>query len=320
MSHNITEKDHMVSTGNLVPWHGLGTVLPDNTISAEVALKEAKLEWEANLESVYDADVVEIASHRLVRRSDTRDVLGVVPKTWEPFQNRQLLEIAEALGQSGEDIDKPVIETAGSLLAGRIVWALVKLGERKLLGSAHQTYLLLSNGHSGLRGVRGTLTDVRVVCNNTLTAAEASQSHLFVTHRTGVSERVETAVHLLGWTNEATKATFALYKALAKTKTSKDTAIDVFQKIIPEDEVRKGETLASMVYSFQSGRGNEGRTAFDILNAVTDYVDHVRPFRMNDTTSSRRFDYALMGIGAKIKRGALAQTKSLAVSAGNWNS
>lgn len=312
----------MVSAGSQLPWHGLGTVLSDRAITAIAALEAAKLNWEVNPEHVFDGDQTDLSDFRLLRRSDTRKVLSVVPKNWTPLQNLALLEIAEALAQApGVGDFQPVIETAGSLRGGKVVWALVQTGLRSFAGSEHKQFLLLTNGHYVGRGVRGTLTDVRVVCNNTLSAAENAKSALFTTHYGDVQQRIQAAITALGWATEATKATFAIYEALAKAKCESGQAYDLFAKLLPVDEdgkLTKGSTdkALEMLHLFKEGRGNEGETYFDAVNAVTDWVDHAKEYRNTATMGERRFeDITISGDGTSMKKKAVKLAHGLALAA-----
>ena len=311
MSHNIRENDHMVSADNVRPWHGLGTILPDESLTASQALKAAKLDWTVTSSDVFDPDMQQVKGYKLNRRSDDKTVLSLTRTTWTPVQNEILLEIADSLAQAGEALTyKPRIETAGSLLGGKIVWALVKVNEAKCLGSTHEQYLLLSNGHDGARSVKGTLTDVRVVCNNTLSAAEASAAQFRVNHTKNVVVRVEDAIKTLGWANEQTEATFAIYKALAKQKVTGDEAVSFFNEITPgaKDPTNKRASakVDILMNLFRNGPGVEGKTRFDLVNAVTDYVDHHRAFRVKDGNDERRFLFSSFGgEGDRLKTHAL---------------
>ena len=316
MAHELTASDHMVSAGNVTPWHGLGTILP-GTLTAAEALTAARLDWEVTQESVFDADMAEIPGFVLNRRSDNKAPLGIVPATWQPVQNARLLEIAEALAQVDGTEFRPVVETAGSLRGGRIVWALVKTGARQFADSEHFTYLLLSNGHDGGRAVKGTLTDVRVVCATTLRWAEASTSQLFVTHAKGVEARLATAIETLGWANEASRATFAIYEALAAAKITADKVAQGFGKVIAGEAgaltAPQQNTRDEMMALYRVGSGNCGATAFDFLNAVTDWVDHKRNFRERGNVPERRFEFAALGgEGDRMKTTAFRQAKALA--------
>lgn len=308
MAHEIYSNDSMVSAKNVTPWHGLGTVLKDDGLTALIALTAAKLNWTVEQESVFDGDMVQIEGSQLNRRSDDRTILGIVNDGWTPVQNSELLEIAEALGQVDGESFKPVIETAGSLRGGRIVWALIQTGQRNFHGSDHKAYMLLSNGHTAGRGLRGTATDVRVVCNNTLTCAERADSALFLTHTAGIKDRLDSAIKLLKWGNDSLDATFAIYRALAAAKVNADQAVEFFASLLPPVEVQPSapRVVGEMFNLFRHGAGNEGKTAFDAVNAVTDWVDHSKGYRDDAGAGERRFlNSTMSGDGDRLKRAAL---------------
>src|SRR6478736_1266917 len=319
MSSEITSSDYMVSAGNVVPWHKLGAIMPDKALTAIIAAEAAKLQWEVKGEPIFDLDAKQIPEQKLLRRSDNREVLSIVPEGWNPVQNLQLLEIAEALAQApGEGDFQPVIETAGSLKGGRIVWALVQTGNRQFAGSQHKQYLLLSNGHYLGRGVRGTLTDTRVVCWNTLSAAENASASLFTNHYGNVEARIEAAIDALGWATAATKSTFAIDAALPIKPCSKDVAATIYTELLhkkpkqvdneEDDEITSSEKqkVEEMLALFASGAGNEGKTMFDMVNGATDWVDHFKEYRNSSEMDERRFlDVAIGGNGASLKKRAV---------------
>lgn len=340
MAHEITSEDSMVSGSGRLPWHKLGVVLPGN-ISAEEALRHAKLDWTVEVEPVFDGDMAKIGSHRLVRRMDTRRVLGVVGSGWEPVQNRFLVTLAEAIGQvDDQQLEeagiRPVIETAGSLRQGRIVWALVKLSEAKVADSPHLSYALVSNAHDGTRGFRIMPTDVRVVCANTLAMADqnAEASWVVERHTKNVNERVALSLEALGIANRATRTLYEVYQRMSVAPVTVDQAIKrIFEPSLRIDprftsqRVRisdaavdnKKEATDQLVELFRTSPGVAGATAFDAFNAVTNWVDHMRPLRARngeaadfDTESGaeQSFRFALMGDGARIKREALTLSKA----------
>lgn len=315
MSHEITATDNMVSTNNILPWHGLGTVIDKEAITAAEALKLASLDWDVAQEGIFDADMVEIPTHQINRRTDTGEILGVVSKTWEPLQNNVLLEVAESLTQvKGVDY-QPVIETAGSLMGGKLVWALCRIGEREFADSTHKTYLLMSNGHDGKRSLRGTLTDVRVVCNNTLGFAESKGSTLYCNHRSGIVNRLQTSVEALGWATSHTQSTFAIFEALATTKITDGKAGLGFQRLIGvkdgENPTKRQNAKVEQLFDlYRNGPGVNGATAYDFVNAVTDYVDHHKQTNSKMTADRKFFRTSFDGDGVNTKARALAIAKS----------
>jgi hypothetical protein len=74
----------------------------------------------------------------------------------------------DAIIDSGEAI----FQTAGALGNGERVFLLAKLPEDfEIAGEKIEKYILLSNSHDGSSSVIAGLTNIRVVCNNTLQAA-----------------------------------------------------------------------------------------------------------------------------------------------------
>jgi hypothetical protein len=167
--------------------------------------------------------------------------------------------------------------------------------------------------------LRGTVTDVRVVCANTLRWAESSVASLYVSHAKGVETRVKNAIDTLGWANDATRATFAIYEALAVKPLPTDKARQYFQDVFAEGEevisARQGLTLDRLTELYRTGNGNQGRTVFDALNAVTDWIDHARPLRNEESNPERRFLFtAFGGDGDRIKADAFRKAKALALA------
>jgi hypothetical protein len=70
-----------------------------------------------------------------------------------------------------------------------------------------------------------------------------------------------------------------------------------------------------MMELFRCGKGNEGRSAFDLVNAVTDWADHVKGYRQDDKTGERRFMESSMGGKAdRIKTEAFRAARKLAAA------
>ena len=78
------------------------------------------------------------------------------------------------------------LETAGTLFGGKRFWALAAIGETASIADAADKmkgYLLLSTSCDGTMATEARYTTVRVVCNNTLSAARTSGAKVRVTHR-----------------------------------------------------------------------------------------------------------------------------------------
>lgn len=288
----------MFSGSNLTPWHGLGTVI-EGRADAQQALSLAKLDWEVEPRPIFTADMEEIPSHRAITRADTGDVLAIMGKGYTPVQNRTLAEIAETVVSTGE----ACFETAGSLFNGKLVWFLLKIGERQLSnGEQHKNYLMASNGHAGNARTRFALVNTRVVCWNTYSAAVAENGQGFaITHTPNVLVRIEEAVKMMKWAHEGTDALFRSYEMLLDKAMTLDAANKLLRKSIVPGE--SDENIDAILEKFQHGAGNEGSTAFDLFNGVTDWLDH---YEVKDIKGAEnRMKRVVFGAEADVKRSAL---------------
>jgi len=151
-------------------WHGLGTVV-DTAQSSDQAIQLGGLDWSVEQRPVQAIDPDTGTTHPTDEwvanvRTDTHRVLGIVSPRYQPFQNRDAFQFADAL--VGEADAK--YETAGALRGGRRVWMLLKLPETINVSPNDpvQPYLLVYNTFDASSALRALLTCTRVVCANAL--------------------------------------------------------------------------------------------------------------------------------------------------------
>ena len=158
-------------------WHRLGTVL-DHRFSAEEAMEHALLgDWNVRklpLTAHDDAgnSVPVSGSYATVRTNPLTqgiDVLGTVGSRYTPIQNEEHCEMLNALLEASGGH----FETAGALRGGREVFVSTKVPDHMLIGGVDRVdlYILAMNSHDGTSPYRFAVTPIRVVCNNTLSAA-----------------------------------------------------------------------------------------------------------------------------------------------------
>jgi phage/plasmid-like protein (TIGR03299 family) len=172
MAHDIstTNGKPAIAYFGDTPWHGLGTRL-EEPANAELAIQAAGLDYQVELQDMTTPRGSLVPGRKAVVRSDTDDVLGVVSDSYTTIQNHECFSFLDSIVSAGE----LKYHTAGALGKGEKVWMLAKLpGEIRLKDSEDVTeqYLLLSNSHDGRSALRVFFTPIRVVCANTLGAAE----------------------------------------------------------------------------------------------------------------------------------------------------
>lgn len=213
------------------------------------------------------------------------------------------------------------LETAGVLKGGRKFWALARSGlSTSLKGQdAVNGYLLLATSCDGSLATVATPTTVRVVCNNTLTiAVDGMTQGVRVPHSTEFDARrvkQQLGISVSQWDDFMVRM-----KALAERKISRDEARAYFQAVIcnaeePLDDPSRLPNYRALnrVQKLYHGEGRGADlctardTAWGLLNAVTEYVDHEKRARSNDY----RMDSAWFGQGANLKDKALASALAL---------
>jgi len=270
------------------PWHGLGVKL-DNPATAEQALKYAKLDFGVDITPAkfnIGRKQLIVPDKYVTYRTDTNAGLGVVGKGYKPLQNTDAFKFFDTLVGEGEAI----YETAGVLFDGRRVWIAAKLPNSITLKGDDiiDQYCILSNSHDGSSSVSAFMSPIRVVCNNTLSAALSStKNKVNVRHTTNVAKNVEMAHELLGLQNVTTKALQEAYDVLQNKQINKKFIEEFMEKLYPRKEETKGVTNGDRIKeaiteAFETSPGSNLRsskgTAFGLYNGVTYYSNHAKVY------------------------------------------
>lgn len=310
-----------------VPWHGLGTLVDEN-IGLEEFQKEAGLDWEVQKTPVMfnapDHERTEFGGVKLatfkdkfvLNRTTDHKPFAVVSGRYKPVQPKQIFEFFRDLLA----MHNMKMHTAGSLKEGGRIWCLAQTGDvHKVLGNDRvDGYLLLSTSYDLTLSTLAQFTSVRVVCNNTLQQALAnSTGRVTIPH---VKEfNADDIKGQLGIGREQWQAFTAALDVLAKIKLDETHAAKLVEKIfaIPEDPEKRmvdpnrlHAVNVTDLFKFDNAKGAEmaGRTAWGLLNCVTEYVDHHKRAR----NQGNRIDSAWFGPGAALKGAAMNELMLLA--------
>lgn len=282
MAHNleiIEGKAQMAYVGE-TPWHGLGTVLPQD-VSPKQMQKAAGLDWTVekrkNFIETKSGERRETGTYSLVRSSD-ESILTQVGEGWNPVQNDEAFEFFHEFCAAG----KMTMHTAGSLKGGRYVWALAKVGSDFELfnGDKTESYLLFSNPHQFGKAIDVRFTAVRTVCMNTLTLALSQDvAHSFrMNHSTKFNPEV--VKDALGIAHERMDE----FKEAALILGSKQITDAKFRKFIntvtgESKKLDKLTTTGQKIYDLlevQPGAEFARGSWWQALNAYTYFTDHVQ--------------------------------------------
>ncbi|WP_110968954.1 DUF932 domain-containing protein [Pseudomonas huaxiensis] len=321
MAHLIEQMAYVGAT----PWHGLGSRLsPKQPI--EIWQREAGMDWKIQDSPVhFKSDSIgalgsihTFPDQKVLYRSDTKAPLSVVSQRYQVVQPREVLEFYRDLTEvSGFEL-----ETAGVLKGGRKFWALARTGQGTTLRGNDQVngYLLLATSCDGTLATTATPTTVRVVCNNTLTIAlDGSAKAIKVPHSTRFDPQAvkkQLGIAVSQWDNFMHRM-----RMLSERKVQWHEAMGFFMNVLcdanpnmPRPAVLPNERALRKVQCLYEGQGRGSTlesaqgTAWGLLNAVTEYVDHERRAR----SIEYRMDSAWFGQGAQLKQRALEAALQLA--------
>lgn len=217
-------------------------------------------------------------------RTDYNIPLGVVKSKYTIVQNNDAFNFFDnAIGKNSA-----IWQTAGFWGNGERIFVSVKLPQNILVkGDPVENYLVFVNSHDGSSGVRILFTPIRVICQNTLTAAlRTSTNSISIRHTESVHKNIGLAHEVLGITKKKIEATEYAYKILSDIKVTDDDVV----KYICENNLTDTE-LNNLL--------NTGHTYKELLYrnglAVSDSGISIR--RLNTIVDT--FDYYQNGIGQK---------------------
>ena len=283
------------------PWHGFGNRVMPN-LSPEEIMKEAGVDWTVSKQPLY-MNVNRSAGNKLANfdfrktdmtaliRDTDQSILSFVPDDWHPLQNAEAFKFFKEF----VDIGELEMNTAGSLMNGKRVWALAKtkesfalrfVGKKGLVREDEiENYLLFSNPHIYGQTITIDMTPTRVVCWNTLSLAlsKASGSVVRVNHKNEFDP--EAAKKTLFTAHENFMEYQERAKFLASKNFRKEAVQEYFNDLFPSFSKKvsadndnasgnRNARLAMEAMDTQPGAKLGEGTWWQPFNAVTYLMDH----------------------------------------------
>jgi len=306
------------------PWHGLGVEVP-GLMKTEEALRAAHLSWGLKKERIMaEGDMSFINDAFVIRRDDTLAHLGIVGDRYTPISNAEAFQFFD--GVLGEA--QAQIETAAALHGGAKVFMLARLPEitEVVKGDIMEQFLLVSTTHDGSSATEVMFTNVRVVCQNTLTAALRGQKNrLKIRHTANYKERMAQAEATL----KASKAYWSKYaemaQHLAATSVSRVEVGAFMDAMFPLKSKEEGndsraeKARAKVEALLENGMGTDipgvKGSAWGLYNAYSEYVQYGR--QVNGVTdeaakTAKRWENIVFGSFGDDLQKALDQCLALA--------
>ena len=303
-------------------WHGLG-VVTEGTLPAREAFETADALFTVEKRELsYPREVVGYNSDDNVQRfdrapagvfgvvrTDTQALLGVVSKQYEIVQNESLLRMAEFIREE-VDMDCVIVLSDGAKVC---FTATLRGAETDIVpGDTVKRRIVGYLGHDGKTGCGAKFTNIRVVCQNTLTAALGeSGAHSSITHKNGANNNFDALINSI----DVARQDFVTECDLMREFSRASMGLDGFREFVDEvyniDEDQVFRKRDKLNQAFMSGYGTDyaPNSVWNAVNAITQIETSTR-----GTTAAKgraQFARGTFGVGAQISKRAFAVARDM---------
>lgn len=253
MAHEINfnerRKTHSFYSKGQIAWHRLGQVV-EECVSPYEALKLANLDYEVAAAptqiEIIGSDgsplIKNVPRSQAIYRTDTNEVFGAVGARYTIVQNEESINFIYNILKLNPEIQNPediVIQTAGALGLGERIFVSAKLPANFYVGNESadnsggtELYIVFTNSHDGTSSLRAIITPVRVVCNNTLSAAlHSNKKKVSFRHTKNVLNSLKDGANMLNITYQAFNNTKELHEAMLKVKVNDKIVKDLIAQV-----------------------------------------------------------------------------------------
>lgn len=313
--------------GRLDAWHKLGAVQgefktwKDLLVAAKCDFQVVKRQLQYAGKPVaawgtFRANHTDIADAKMTGTQIPADkvaFLGSVGEDYTVLQHTSGFELMDELVGS---IDGAHYETMGTLDYGRVVWGQVDPNVQIRVGEDVSDVLLsFHTSHDGSKAFDIYESLLRHVCRNTLRAGSLKRlaASLRVKHTKNASKRIADLKTEIAEIRDTAMSMQDRLNFLADRRVTRESLDAIMLRLFPvakddagEDKqsTRRTNILADILTVYEDNDGNQfpeqRGTAYNLLNAITNYTDHSR-----STKQGGRAESAIFGSGDKLKSQAL---------------
>jgi phage/plasmid-like protein (TIGR03299 family) len=300
-------------------WHGLG-VVTEGTLPAREAFETADALFTVEKRELFYPTEPGDEGRTLpfyqpsgsfgVVRTDTQALLGVVSKQYEIVQNDSLLRMAEFIREEA-DMDCVIVLSDGAKVC---FTATLRGAEADIVpGDTIKRRIVGYLGHDGKTGCGAKFTNIRVVCQNTLTAAlRESGASASITHKGTANANFDALINSI----DVARQDFTTECDLMREFSRRSMGMTAFNQFVDEvyniDEGQVFRKREKLERAFTSGYGNADFAPFSVwsgINAITQIETSTR-----GTTAAKgnaQFARGTFGAGAQISKRAFAVARDL---------
>lgn len=256
----------------------LGTQI-DATVSVDEAIRLAGLDWEVvRTEAGYrglDGNWHVQTGRVALLRGDTGECLSNRGEGYEVVQFKDAFEFLDHVN--------PHFVAAGSLRGGKQAFAVVQLPEHVSLDvldgqDRHNLFVIARASHDATLGVEANILPLRGMCMNMMSLPTLHAKHkMSWRHTRSVHEKMREAREMLDAVPEYAEEFRATAERLANIDLEIDEVKRIIDQVVPKDLATHDARVTDIVSLYEtSSRNGYSGTAWGLLNAVSEWNDHLR--------------------------------------------
>lgn len=269
-------------------------------------MKDSGLNWTVRADKVFTEKNKQIPGVSALIREDNDSVLGMVSGRYNIVQNSESFKFAEALANS-EGFTKGKANV-GYFKGGRSIYCQLELPKVDVLGDDVQPYLFVTNSFDGNSTFKAGITNIRIICNNTLQMAIRTAPRLWsISHKREwkPEEILAQANKTLELSDMYEKSFIETAEKMAAQKVDADKIFELLRERLSKSMTEGGvETTISRIksiYEEKEDLQNLIGSAYGLYNAVADYVSNANPLKLTKTFETKRTmmdmtGYPLLGL------------------------
>ena len=277
-------------------WHGLGQYVKE-AMTSEQAIELGGLGYTVERRPLFapgnDGSYVEAPGHFANVRTDNNAILGIVKGRYTIVQNKDAFGFFDSIIDQGEAI----FETAGALGKGERIFVTAKLPEDMLVrGEKVEKYIMLTNSHDGTSTIIAGFTPIRVVCNNTLTAALKNlDNKVSISHTASAESKLRQASMVMGIASKYMNEVNQVFDDMTKRKMTDLEMAFFIESVLKngasddsgEETSTRMKNMVNQVHSFAITHPTQTteaayRTMWGAYNSISGYYNYLKDYKSAD--------------------------------------
>jgi phage/plasmid-like protein (TIGR03299 family) len=243
---------------------------------------KSNLNWAVFESPVLTVRGLIIPDYKAIIREDNNTVLSIQKDSYQPYQNSQLIELLDKVGQ----YTGLKVVNSGEFKEGRKVWVQIKSDDLRIGNDRVEGYLTGINSFDGSTSLAFGTSNITISCSNSFYMALKNVQNK-VRHTVNMNYKVEEIIKAISILQVEEKNIFEYIRKMSETPFTRTQVEETVKTLFGIDQAvniskpEKGEIstntlnkLSSFYVDFQGELRDKGENIWGLFSAVTKYTTH----------------------------------------------